>query len=225
MAKNKFGKYKIARDKKGFTRYYRDGKRVKNQEFEQYQREYLERSRKQGFELQKKILRFPSTKNKEGERKKSGRVMPKYLQRHFKHQINKTNWTIPLYQEQINNMPAHQLLKIINFVNEWGEDSKRSEVDIDRLMGQIPALAQVGVQMYFLGKKVSNLNMVSLVSDRNIKLIKLLEETGIAAKIYTHIFPVSYPEGKFKILKGDYLVTDMGLFDDDKGFRVQNQQL
>jgi len=214
MAK-RFGKFTIKKDARGYNRYYnKEGKRVATSIFEDYQKEFLQKSRRAGFKAQKHILRFPSKNPELTKQGKGGKAMPKYLQRHFKTQMKKSGFDLQWYQaNQINKMSKDDLKEVIKFVEKWGETARQSEVDYDRLQGQIPALAAVGVQMYYLRKKVPSMKMLTMARDRNKQLMDALEKLDPTAKYYTHIFRVSYPEGKFGILSGDYLATDAGKFD------------
>lgn len=206
----KFGKYRVSIDKKGYPRYYDSaGNRVKNSVFEDYQREYLKKARKTGRESNKKVLRFPSKKGK----KSGGVAMPKYLQRHFRHMLKKTDISIPEYQQIVNEMPKEDLIKIIKFVKDFGDTARFSEVDMNRLLAQIPALSNMGVDLYYIKKKVTSLKLQTIVTDRNNELFSMLDEMEFTGQVYDHIFRVSYPEGKFYVLAGDYLITSDGKFD------------
>lgn len=208
----KFGKYRVSIDKKGFPRYYDNaGNRVKNTVFEQYQRDYLQKARKVGQESNKKVLRFPSKKGKTG----GGAAMPKYLQRHFKHMLKKTDISIPEYQQIINQMPKEDLIKVIKFVKDFGDTARFSEVDMNRLLTQIPALSSMGVDLYYIKRKVPTIYLQTIITDRHSELLSMLDQMEFDGTIYEHIFRVSYPEGKFYILAGDYLITSDGKFDGD----------
>lgn len=217
MAK-RFGKYIIKKDKRGFNRYYnKDGKRIKSSTFENYQRQFLRKARKAGFKAQQNILRYkPKDAKKAATTGEGGKPLPKRLQRLFKESARRAGYTPKQYQRfQINQWDDKTFSKMVEFIQKKGHSSLTDHVDINRLYDDINVFSNLKKPVSFMGENLAPSILKAKIKAINIKLIEALAKKDEDAKVYDHLFPVSYTDlgAGLNVTGEGKLLTDMGTFD------------